>query len=491
MLNKINNQTLLKYSSYIGGEWLESGSRSLDVIDPASLMPLAKVNTASLDYIQRAIEAAEKAFVTWKATPAKKRARILNTWFRLVMENSEDLAKLITLEQGKPIAEARAEIAYGASYIEWFAEQAKRINGSIIPATVEGQKIEVHKEPVGVVAAITPWNFPNAMLTRKIAPALAAGCTIVAKPAEETPLSALALAELSQQAGIPSGVVNIVVSDQAEEVGKLLCAHSSVRKLSFTGSTNVGKQLLTQCVNTLKKVSLELGGNAPLIVCEDANIRTAIEGALKAKFRNSGQTCISANRFLVHESICENFISVLREKIQKIKLGPGLIDTTVQGPLIHKDAQTKIDSLIKAAVEAGAKILVGGKPQTLPEWKGYFYQPTILLDVTKDMEIFNTEIFGPVISITTFSDDAQALSLANSTDAGLAAYVFTESFQRAHFYSSNLEFGMVGVNEGSISNEMAPFGGIKESGIGREGAEVGMDDYLQLKYICTCITPIE
>lgn len=495
MLNEISNQALIQYSSYIQGCWVhessnpvlngESTPEYLRVYNPATLSLLAQIEVANKLAINFAIESAAEAMDEWKKLSAKQRAKILNRWFGLILENAEDLATLITLEQGKPIREARAEIAYGASYIEWFAEQAKRVNGSIIPSAKDSQKVEVLKEPVGVVAAVTPWNFPNAMLARKVAPALAAGCSVVAKPAEETPLSALALASLSKEAGIPPGVFNVVVSNNPKAVGQLFCGHKLVRKLSFTGSTLVGKQLFTQSASSLKKLSLELGGNAPLIVCEDADMAIAAEESFNAKFRNSGQTCISANRFLVHTSRYDEFIEHMSQLVENVCLGAGIEEETTQGPLIHSEALNKVEELVRSAVNSGAKVLAGGKAVNLAEFGGYFYPPTLLSDVTPTMDIFNNEIFGPVVSITCFSTDEEAVELANSTEAGLAAYIFSESARRAHFYTSHLEFGMIGVNEGGISNEMAPFGGVKESGLGREGAEVGIDDYLQLKYVCT------
>jgi succinate-semialdehyde dehydrogenase/glutarate-semialdehyde dehydrogenase len=415
----------------------------------------------------------------WRALPVKARANILRDWFNIIMANQEDLALIMTLEQGKVIAESRGEVAYGASYIEWFAEQAKRIDGDVIPGPSADKRIVCIKQPVGVCAAITPWNFPNAMITRKAAPALAAGCSIVIKPASETPLSALALAELARRAGIPDGVLNVVVGSSSN-IGNELTSNPIVRKLSFTGSTEVGKLLEAQCVPTLKKTSMELGGNAPFIVFDDADLDSAVQGAMISKYRNSGQTCVCSNRILVQSSVAEVFTQKLVAAAEALSLGNGLTDGVDLGPLVNARAVQDVDALVQATVEAGALVACGGSPSELG---GNFYSPTVLTGVTPDMAVFRNEIFGPVAPITTFETEEEVIQLANDTEFGLASYFYTRDIGRVWRVSEALDYGIVGVNEGIISNEMAPFGGVKESGSGREGSKYGIEDYLEIKYV--------
>lgn len=480
MTIKLSNPMLLRTEAYINGEWVaaDSGAR-LPVINPATGERLADVAKAGAAETRRAIEAAEIAMVSWRQLPAKQRAQIMRRWFELIMENQEDLAQIMTLEQGKTVAESRGEVAYGASYIEWYAEQAKRVDGDIIPAPSSDKRIVCIKQPVGVCASITPWNFPNAMITRKAAPALAAGCTIVIKPASETPLSALALAELAHQAAIPPGVLNVLAGSSAD-IGEELTSNPTVRKLSFTGSTPVGKMLEAQCVPTLKKTSMELGGNAPFIVFDDADIDSAVKGALISKYRNSGQTCVCSNRILVQADIAEEFTAKLIAATEALKLGNGLEDGVDLGPLVNAKAVTDVHKLVQESVAAGAKVALGGAPSDLG---GCFYQPTILTGIRPDMPVFRNEIFGPVAPIITFETEAEAIELANDTEFGLASYFYTRDIGRVWRVAEALEYGIVGINEGIISNEMAPFGGIKESGSGREGSKYGIDDYLEIKYM--------
>jgi succinate-semialdehyde dehydrogenase/glutarate-semialdehyde dehydrogenase len=480
MTIKLSNPMLLRTEAYINGEWVaaDSGAR-LPVTNPATGERLADVAKAGAAETRRAIEAAEIAMVSWRQLPAKQRAQIMRRWFELIMENQEDLAQIMTLEQGKTVAESRGEVAYGASYIEWYAEQAKRVDGDIIPAPSSDKRIVCIKQPVGVCASITPWNFPNAMITRKAAPALAAGCTIVIKPASETPLSALALAELAHQAAIPPGVLNVLAGSSAD-IGEELTSNPTVRKLSFTGSTPVGKMLEAQCVPTLKKTSMELGGNAPFIVFDDADIDSAVKGALISKYRNSGQTCVCSNRILVQADIAEEFTAKLIAATEALKLGNGLEDGVDLGPLVNAKAVTDVHKLVQESVAAGAKVALGGAPSDLG---GCFYQPTILTGIRPDMPVFRNEIFGPVAPIITFETEAEAIELANDTEFGLASYFYTRDIGRVWRVAEALEYGIVGINEGIISNEMAPFGGIKESGSGREGSKYGIDDYLEIKYM--------
>jgi len=476
----LSDSTLFRTECYINGQWCSAESSArLAIKNPATGDVIAEVAKVGAEETRRAIEAAETAMTAWRAVPAKQRASILRNWFNLVMENQEDLARIMTVEQGKTLAESRGEVAYGASYIEWFAEQAKRIDGDVIPAPGPDKRIVCIKQPVGVCAAITPWNFPNAMITRKAAPALAAGCSIVIKPASETPLSALALAELAERAGIPAGVLNVVVGSSSE-IGGELTSNPVVRKLSFTGSTPVGKLLEAQCAATMKKTSMELGGNAPFIVFDDADIDAAVQGALISKYRNSGQTCVCSNRLLVQASIAEEFTARLAKATAELTLGNGLEEGVNLGPLVNEQAVADVDSLVKQTVAAGATLVMGGTPSALGPC---FYAPTILTNVTPEMAVFRNEIFGPVAPIVTFNDEAEAIALANDTEFGLASYFYTRDIGRVWRVAEALEYGIVGINEGIISNEMAPFGGVKESGSGREGSKYGMDDYLEIKYM--------
>ena len=480
MALELSDAGLLRTEAYINGEWVsaDDGAR-LDVLNPATgevITSVAKVGAAET---RRAIDAAEAAMAEWREVPAKVRAGHLRNWFNIIMAHQEDLARLMTVEQGKVIAEARGEVAYGASYIEWFAEQAKRIDGDVIPAPSADKRVVCLKQPVGVCAAITPWNFPSAMITRKAAPALAAGCSIVIKPASETPLSALALAELAERAGLPKGLVNVVVGSSGD-IGGELTASPVIPKLSFTGSTEVGKLLEAQCVPTLKKTSMELGGNAPFIVFDDADLDAAVQGALISKYRNSGQTCVCSNRIFVQRGIAGAFTAKLVEATQALQLGNGLDEQVDCGPLVNARAVTDVDALVQATVSAGATVVLGGKPSALG---GNFYEPTILTDVTSDMAVFRNEIFGPVAPIIEFDTEEEVIAMANDTEFGLASYFYTRDIGRVWRVSEALDYGMVGVNEGIISNEMAPFGGVKESGSGREGSKYGIDDYLEIKYV--------
>lgn len=476
----LNDSELLKTKAYIDGAWV--GSRNdLAVYDPANGEVVIKVAAVGTSETESAIDAAEKALKPWQVLPAKQRANLLRKWYDLVVAHKDDLAKILTAEQGKVIAEAESEIIYGASYIEWFAEEAKRVYGDTIPGPSADKRIVCIKQPVGVVACITPWNFPNAMLTRKIAPALAAGCTVVCKPASETPLSALALAELADRAGIPKGVINVIVGSSAE-IGPVLTNSKVVRKLTFTGSTAVGKKLVEACSHTLKKTSMELGGNAPFIVFEDADIESAIDGLLASKYRNSGQTCVCTNRVFVQSSIYQSFNQQLVAAInERLVLGRGTETLVTNGPLINHEACDKVDLLVKQAIKQGAKVEAGGEPSVLGQC---FYPPTVLTNVSNDMDIAQQEVFGPVASLIKFETEEQVIELANDTDVGLAAYFYTRDIGRVWRVGEALEFGIVGINEGIISNEMAPFGGVKESGSGREGSKYGMDDYLEIKYMC-------
>lgn len=475
------NASLLQSKAYVGGQWIDAddGAR-LTVTNPASQLPIIDIPSLGEAETRRAIEAARQAQPAWQALTAKQRAALLRRWYELMMENQEDLARILSMEQGKPLTEARGEIAYGASFIEWFAEEARRIYGEIIPQDKPGRRLLVLRQPVGVVAAITPWNFPNAMITRKAGPALAAGCTIIVKPASETPLSALALAVLAEEAGFPPGVFN-VVTGKARTIGGVLTQSPVVRKLSFTGSTSIGKLLMAQSADTMKKVSMELGGNAPFIVFDDADVEAAVQGAVASKFRNSGQTCVCTNRLLIQEGIYEAFSTRLVEAVRKLKIGPAQQEGVEQGPLINPSAVEKVQEHINDAVHKGASLLTGGRVHSLG---GTFFEPTVLGNVTPEMLVARDETFGPLAPIFRFKDEAEAIAMANDTEFGLASYVYTRDLGRAWRVSEALEYGMVGVNEGIISTEVAPFGGIKESGLGREGSRHGIEDYVEMKYIC-------
>ncbi len=478
---QLKNSGLFKQQVFIDGQWLEAEqNKSFAVINPATGETIAHVPSVSEQQVVKAVEAADQALQSWKQTTAKERSILLKKWYQLMIEHQEDLAIILSMEQGKPMTESRGEILYGASFIEWFAEEAKRTYGDVIPHDKQGRRLLVIRQPVGVVAAITPWNFPNAMITRKVGPALAAGCTVVIKPASETPLSALALMVLAEQAGIPKGVIN-VVTGSSREIGGVLSTHPVVKKVSFTGSTQVGKLLMEQCSSTMKKISMELGGNAPLIVFEDADLERAVKGAMASKFRNSGQTCVCSNRILVHANIYDQFIKKLTAAVQKLKVAPAFEEGAEQGPLINEKAVEKIEQHIADAVAKGAKVLVGGKPHALGQT---FFEPTVLSDVTPDMLVAKEETFAPLAPVFKFSTDEEAIQMANDTEFGLASYIYTESLSRAWKVGEALEYGMVGINEGLISTEVAPFGGIKESGTGREGSKYGIEDYLQIKYMC-------
>ena len=480
MIEQLSDPGLLQTQAFINGRWVDANDgATLDVTNPATGEVIASVAKVGSAETATAIEAASEAMKRWRALPVKARANILRDWFNIIMANQEDLALIMTLEQGKVIAESRGEVAYGASYIEWFAEQAKRIDGDVIPGPSADKRIVCIKQPVVVCAAITPWNFPNAMITRKAAPALAAGCSIVIKPASETPLSALALAELARRAGIPDGVLNVVVGSSSN-IGNELTSNPIVRKLSFTGSTEVGKLLEAQCVPTLKKTSMELGGNAPFIVFDDADLDSAVQGAMISKYRNSGQTCVCSNRILVQSSVAEVFTQKLVAAAEALSLGNGLTDGVDLGPLVNARAVQDVDALVQATVEAGALVACGGSHSELG---GNFYSPTVLTGVTPDMAVFRNEIFGPVAPITTFETEEEVIQLANDTEFGLASYFYTRDIGRVWRVSEALDYGIVGVNEGIISNEMAPFGGVKESGSGREGSKYGIEDYLEIKYV--------
>ena len=476
----LSDPTLLQTQAYIGGTWVDADDgATFPVSNPANGELLVRVAKVGATETRRAIEAASLAMEGWKAQPAKIRAGVLRKWFDLMLENQEDLATIMTAEQGKILAESRGEVAYGASFIEWFGEEAKRIDGDVIPGPSADRRIVCIKQPVGVVAAITPWNFPNAMIARKAAPALAAGCSIVIKPASETPLSAFAMAVLAERAGVPAGVLNIVAGSSSA-IGGELTSNPTVRKLTFTGSTPVGKMLEAQCAETMKKTSMELGGNAPFIVFDDADIDAAVEGAIASKYRNSGQTCVCSNRMLVQHSVYDEFVRKLVAATAELAVGDGFAENVKIGPLVNAAAVDDVDALVQASVDAGAQVALGGGKHTLG---GCFYQPTILTDVTRDMPVFRNEIFGPVAPVVRFHTEAEAIAMANDTEFGLASYFYTRDIGRVWRVAEALEYGIVGINEGLISNEMAPFGGVKESGSGREGSKYGMDDYLEIKYM--------
>lgn len=478
----LKNPALLRDCAYINGTWVTSAN-TFDVTNPADGTTIGSVPNLAATDAQAAIDAAAAAFPAWSARTGKDRAAVMRKWFDLLIANSDDLASLMTAEQGKPLAEAKGEVGYGASFIEWFAEEAKRVSGDVMSSTWSDKRMVVLKQPIGVCVSITPWNFPIAMITRKVAPAVAAGCTIIIKPAEQTPLSALALAELAHQAGFPPGVINIVTADAARsvEVGKILCASPTVRHLSFTGSTPVGRTLMQQCAPTVKKLALELGGHAPFIVFNDADLDAAVEGALQSKYRNAGQTCVCTNRFYVHTSVYDAFVAKLGAGAARIKVGNGFDAGVGQGPLIDFQAIEKIRDHVADALAKGASIITGGQMHALG---GYFYEPTVLSNITADMKIMREETFGPVAAVIRFTSEEEAIAAANDTDFGLASYFYSRDIGRVWRVAEKLEFGMVGINTGLISNEVAPFGGIKQSGLGREGSRYGMDEYLEMKYLC-------
>lgn len=476
---ELRDPQLLVTRCLIGGQWSTADSGAeFPVHDPATGACLAAVPAMGAAETRRAIAAAETAWPAWRARTAKERAGILRRWFELITAAGDDLALMMTSEQGKPLAEAKGEVAYGASFVEWFAEEAKRVYGDTIPSPAGDKRLLVIKQPVGVCAAITPWNFPLAMITRKVSPALAAGCTVVVKPAEQTPLTALALAELAQRAGFPPGVFNVITGDPVA-IGGELTGSPVVRKLSFTGSTEIGRLLMRQCADTVKKLSLELGGNAPFIVFDDADLDAAVEGALLSKYRNSGQTCVCANRFLVQDAVYDAFAAKLAERVALLKVGRGTEAGVVQGPLIDQPALAKVQEHIADALSKGSRLLTGGKALN-----GTFFQPTVLADVTADMKCAREETFGPVAPLFRFKTEEEAIALANATEFGLAAYFYARDLSRVFRVGEALEYGMVGVNTGLISNEVAPFGGIKHSGLGREGSKYGIEEYLEIKYLC-------
>jgi succinate-semialdehyde dehydrogenase/glutarate-semialdehyde dehydrogenase len=478
---RLNDMSLFRQQAYVDGAWIDADSgETIDVTNPATGEVMGTIPKLGAAETRRAVEAAGRAWPAWRALLAKERSAILRKWFNLILENQEDLAVLMTMEQGKPLAESRGEVVYGASFVEWFAEEAKRVYGDTIPQHQADKRLVVIKQPIGVVAAITPWNFPNAMITRKCAPALAAGCPVVIKPATMTPYSAYALAELAERAGFPAGILNIVTGS-ARDIGGELTGNPMVRKLSFTGSTEVGKLLMRQCADTVKKVSMELGGNAPFIVFDDADIDAAVEGAMMSKFRNTGQTCVCANRILVQDGVYDAFAAKLAKAVAGLKVGYGLEDGVSQGPLIDTAALAKVEEHLSDATAKGAQVAIGGGRH---ERGGTFYQPTVLTEVTTDMKVTQEETFGPLAPLFRFSTDEEAIAMANDTPFGLASYFYARDLGRVWRVAEAIESGIVGVNTGIISNEVAPFGGIKESGIGREGSKYGMDDFLEIKYLC-------
>lgn len=477
----LKNSDLLRQQCFIDGKWLDADSQeTIEVINPATLEVIGTVPRMGVAETRRAIEAADAAWKDWRSKSAKERAKILRRWFELVMENADDLALIMTMEQGKPLAEARGEIAYGAAYFEWYAEEGKRVYGDTIPAPSSDLRILVTKEPIGVCAAITPWNFPSSMITRKASAALAAGCPMVIKPASQTPFSALALAVLAEQAGVPAGVFS-VVTGSAGAIGSEMTSNPIVRKVSFTGSTEIGRLLMEQSASSIKKVSMELGGNAPFIVFDDADIDAAVQGAMASKYRNAGQTCVCANRIYVHDAVYDQFAAKLVEAVSQLKVGSGLEDGVSMGPLIDAAAVSKVQEHIDDAVSNGGRVLSGGAVHALG---GTFFEPTIIADVTVAMKVAREETFGPLAPLFRFKSDEEVIDMANDTEFGLAAYFYSRDIGRIWRVSERLEYGMVGINTGILSNEAAPFGGVKQSGLGREGSKYGMDDYLVMKYLC-------
>ena len=481
-MKEIKNQKLLRNKSFINNKWINSlSNKKFSVYNPLDLSLLSSVTECGEKETKKAIDSAHNAFILWKDWTPSKRSQIIRNWYNLILENKEDLARIITLEQGKPIKESLGEIDYGAAFVDWFAEEALRIYGDTISANDPDQRIIILKQPVGVVAAITPWNFPVAMITRKVAPALAAGCTVVLKPSEDTPLSALSLAYLGKKAGFPKGIFNVITTNNPQNMGEILTKSPKIKKISFTGSSEVGKILIKQSSSTVKKLSMELGGNAPFIIFDDADIDLAIEGLMLSKFRNSGQTCICANRIYLQKRVYESFLKKFIIKVKNLKVGSGLDPSVEIGPLINKDATKKISKILDDAVSKGAKILLGG---TKHNYGDNFVQPTIVTNISDDMMICSTEIFGPVAAIYSFDDEKEIIKIANNTRAGLAAYFYGKNNSKIWKTAEELEYGMVGVNAGLISTTIAPFGGVKESGFGREGSKYGINEYIVLKYIC-------
>ena len=477
----LSDPSLLKTQAFIGGAWIDADSGdTFDVVDPADGSVVASVADLGVAETRRAITAADAAQKEWAKRTAKERGVILRRWYELFLEHKEDLARIMTMEMGKPIAESRGEIVYAANFIDWFAEEGKRARGEIIPTYDATKRLMVLKQPVGVIAAITPWNFPQAMITRKVGPALAAGCAAVVKPASASPISALAAAELAARAGLPAGLLNVIPSRRSGEIGKELTTNPVIRKISFTGSTEIGRQLMAQAASTIKNVSLELGGNAPFLVFDDADLDAAVEGVIQSKYRNSGQTCVCANRIYVQDAVYDEFSKLLAEAVATLKVGPGLDEETTIGPLVNQAALDKVEELVDEARDAGAAVLTGGKRHALGRT---FYEVTVLTNVTQQMRIANEEIFGPVAPLFRFSTEEEAIALANDTPFGLASYFFARDVARIWRVSEGLEYGMVGVNTGLMSTEVAPFGGFKESGIGREGSHDGLDEYLETKYV--------
>ncbi|MAU03707.1 MAG: succinate-semialdehyde dehydrogenase (NADP(+)) [Acidimicrobiaceae bacterium] len=478
---ELQDPTLLRTQAYVGGEWIDADSgATFDVTDPATGDVVASVADLGVDETRRAVDLAEVAQKAWAARTAKDRGAVLRRWYELFLEHKEDLALIMTSEMGKPIGESRGEVVYAANFIDWFAEEGKRAYGEVIPTHDPTKRLLVLKQPVGVVSAITPWNFPQAMITRKVAPALAAGCASLVRPASETPLSALAAAELADRAGLPPGLLNVIPATDSPTVGRELTTNPMIRKISFTGSTPIGKLLLGQAAGTVKKASMELGGNAPFIVFDDADIDAAVEGAIVSKYRNSGQTCVCANRFLVQDGVYDEFAKKFAEAVADLKVGPGIDESSEIGPLVNEDAIDKVEELVQGALAEGAGVLTGGRRHALGRT---YYEVTVLVDVTPDMAIHGEEIFGPVAPLFRFSTEDDAIAIANDTEYGLAAYFYAADMGRIWRVSESLEYGMVGVNTGLISTEVAPFGGFKESGIGREGSHHGLDEYLETKYV--------
>jgi len=478
---KLSDPSLLKTDAYINGQWVGSGDKRIPVTNPATGEVIAEVADHGAEMTKKAIDAAAAAQKGWAALTAKERAVIMRRWFNLIMENQEDLAQILTAEMGKPLAEARGEIAYGASFIDWFAEEGRRITGDVLMPHQSDKRLMVLKQPIGVYAAITPWNFPNAMITRKIGPGMAAGCAGVIKPAKQTPLSALAMAELADRAGVPAGVMNVINGSSASAIGNELCSNPIVRKITFTGSTEIGRLLMKQSAESIKKVSMELGGNAPLIVFDDADLSVAVPEALASKFRNAGQTCVCANRIFVQDGIYDEFAAAMKAAVEKMKLGNGAEDGVTMGPLIDEPGMLKAEEHVNDAVSGGAKVLTGGRRSNLG---ATFFEPTVLTDAKPSMKVFHEETFGPVAPLFRFKTEEEVIAMANDTIFGLASYFFANDMARVWRVAEQLEYGIVSVNTGIFSNEIGPFGGIKQSGIGREGSRYGIDEYLEMKYIC-------